>query len=132
MSPKPYEGPPGRIIQFWVPQFGPWINVNDRMHWAKRARQTRTWREAGAVKARDECLPRLDRAEIRIWVHKTTARKYDAMNLYPTWKAFVDGLVDYGLLPDDDNDHLTGPLIFAGAKHPEPGATISITALEKP
>lgn len=130
MAPRPYEGPPGHSIEFRIPQFGAWLNANDRMHWAQKARVTRTWRQAGLITARQQQLPAFERIEIRVWVHKTTARRYDAMNLYPTFKAFVDGLVDYGLIPDDDNEHLLGPIIMQGAKHDQPGATIQITAQE--
>jgi hypothetical protein len=30
-------------------------------------------------------------------------------NYYPTAKAILDGLVDAGVLPDDNDDHVTGP-----------------------
>ena len=117
-------------IQFWVPQVDEWLNANDRRHWAPESRIKRNWRQLGKAKAQEKRLPKLlERVEVTVWVHKTTGRKYDAMNLYPTFKAFVDGLVDYGLVEDDDNAHMVGPLIFAGAKHSEAGATICIRRL---
>ena len=36
-------------------------------------------------------------------------RRRDAHNIMPTIKACVDGVVAAGLLPDDDDTHLTGP-----------------------
>lgn len=124
------DDPIGLAYVFFIPQVADWISANDRLHWAKKARLTKTWRDAGLVYARRERLPRLDRAEIRVHVHKTTARKYDAMNLYPSMKALVDGMTtDYGLLPDDDNDHLEGPFIYAGEKQSRPGLTVSVRPL---
>lgn len=35
--------------------------------------------------------------------------RYDPGNLYPVGKAAVDGLVDSGILVDDDWKHLDGP-----------------------
>lgn len=115
-------------IAFFIPQTGPWISANDSLHWAEKARYVRTWRMTGAVHARKERLPKLERAQIDAWIHKTTNRKYDAANLQGTLKALVDGMVtDYGLLPDDDNAHLAGPFVHAGEKRAQPGITIIIT-----
>lgn len=98
---------------------------------APGARRVRTWRNTGLIHSRKERLPKLEWAQIDDWIHKTTNRRYDAGVLYPTLKALVDGMVTYyGLLPDGDNGRLIGPLIFAGAKHGEPGVTILIKALE--
>ena len=43
-----------------------------------------------------------------VWltVHRASARKSDATNLAPTAKACIDGLVDAGWLPDDDDQHV--------------------------
>lgn len=110
---------------------GPWLSMNDRPHWAERARGTRAWRAAALWSARAARLPvGLDLVRVEIWVHKTTARKYDAGNLQPTAKAVVDGLVDYGLVPDDDNEHLIGPDMRMGAKAERPGLTVIIRAEE--
>jgi hypothetical protein len=72
-------------------------------------------------------LPKnLDRVHIVAHIIKPTARQYDVHNLMPTLKACVDGLVDYGLIPDDTNDHLTGPDLRQGGKG-ELGVIITIT-----
>lgn len=42
------------------------------------------------------------------------------MNFYPTAKAIVDGLVEYGLLPDDSNQYLEGPFLTAGKRVSSP------------
>lgn len=64
-------------------------------------------------------------------MHKTNNRSYDAGNLAPTAKAIVDGLVtDYGLLPDDSNEHVIGPDMRPGEKRKQAGITITIKETE--
>jgi hypothetical protein len=48
----------------------------------------------------------------------------------PTLKAAIDGLVDYGLLPDDTNAHLIGPDLRQGGKG-DPAIVLTITELEE-
>lgn len=103
------------------------INLNSRMHWAPKAEMTRAWRTAAHVAASKAKLPKgLQRVHIVVHIIKPTSREYDAHNLLPTMKAAVDGLVDYGLIPDDTNNHLIGPDMRPGGKGPV-GVTITIT-----
>ena len=117
-----------------IPAPADWINANQRHHWAERARLTRAWRNAALIYARQARLPKLERAHITATVHKTHRRTYDAHNLVLTAKACIDGLVTgkgrvrgYGLLPDDSNEHLTGPDMRAGDPRPEPCLVLTIT-----
>lgn len=91
-----------------------WINSNQRMHWAERSRLTKYWRELAHRLGQAEKVPTLQRAHIEVTFYKPTRARYDVGNLMPTVKACVDGLVqDAGMLPDDDNKHLTGPHLWA-------------------
>ena len=105
-----------------------WINANSRHHWAVRAEKTRAWRLVARIAAQNAGLPKnLQRAHMTVWVHKTNNRAYDVHNLYGTAKAAIDGLVtDYGLLPDDSNQYLTGPDMRHGEKQDTAGITITI------
>lgn len=95
----------------------PWISANDRTHHNVRAHQVHEWRHATLALARYHRLPKaLPAAHIVATVHHTAAR-YDAANLAPTAKACVDGLVDYGLVADDDNTHVTGPDMRPGPRY---------------
>lgn len=118
-----------------IPQAADWMSLNDRHHWAKRAKATRAWRNAALVVARAARLPKgLERAHLDVTFHKATRRSYDVHNLMPTAKAIVDGLVGtprhpgYGLLPDDDNAHLTGPDLHAGEVAVRPCVVVTIRA----
>ena len=102
-----------------IPAPADFLNSNDRMHWRPKADLTKTWRRAALVAARGARLPTgLGKVHIEIRVVKPTRRAYDAHNLTPTAKACIDGLVDYGLVPDDSNDFLLGPDM---RRHEEPG-----------
>ncbi|MGC5249638.1 hypothetical protein ACPXB3_22270 [Gordonia sp. DT219] len=84
-----------------------------------RARQIRDVRAHMAVLARHTNLP-LKVAHVHVQLHycPRDRRRRDAINLTPTQKALVDGLRDYGLVPDDDGrwvtDHM--PVIHPAEK----------------
>ncbi len=59
-------------------------------------------------------LPKLRRAHILAELRFGDNRRRDPHNYYPTLKAIVDGLVDYGLLPDDSHEYLIGPDVRYG------------------
>jgi crossover junction endodeoxyribonuclease RusA len=115
-----------------IPQPDVWINANHRLHWAVKARRTLAWRGAACLLARHAHLPHLDRARIECSLRFTDARKRDVGNLHPTAKAIVDGLVDYGLLPDDDDSHLIGPDMRRGPKSRDAFGLVVVTITELP
>lgn len=111
-----------------VPAPCEFINLNQRLHWAKKAKLTRAWRHATHIRARQAELPKgLERVHISVSVVKSTAHAYDVHNLMPTAKACVDGLVDYGVTADDSNQYVEGPDMRPGGKGP---AALVITITE--
>lgn len=92
--------------------------ANGREHWRRRAKLTRFWREYAHIRARSELnLGRwqpVERAHITITIDWPDQRRRDPANWAPTAKAIVDGLVDAGVLPDDDHRHVTGPDLRRG------------------
>lgn len=82
-----------------------WWTANDRLHWAQRAKRTRWVRQAAAVAARGARTRR--RADIHAYVSYPRNNRADPSNVAATvLKAAIDGLVDAGVLPDDDSEHL--------------------------
>jgi hypothetical protein len=77
-------------------------------------------RQFGSIQARS--TPRFSRAIMTVDVtYAKPNRNHDSGNLYPTMKAYVDGLAnpdlfdrhnpDKGFLPDDNDKYLLGPLL---------------------
>lgn len=98
------------IYKVTIPAPDEFISLNERLHWAPKARRTKAWRTAAKAYARAADLPKgLQRVRVEAFIIKPTNRKYDPHNLMPTLKAAIDGIVDYGLIPDDTADYLIGP-----------------------
>lgn len=105
----------------------PLLNSNQRLNKYERADLTRRIR-AAAEKAVEECPSLLDvrdavrpapvfqRAHILGVLHPSSNGRRDPANWYPSFKACVDGLVDAGLLDDDDHTRLVGPDMRLGQK----------------
>jgi crossover junction endodeoxyribonuclease RusA len=103
----------------------PVVNSNHRRHYHPRAGATAAIRTAAALAVRD-CTPLMtamagrrgrppmDHAHIYGIVHPATRRKVDPANLYPSFKACVDGIVDAGVIADDDAKHVIGPDMRCG------------------
>lgn len=96
------------------------INANDRLHYRQKGERTARLR-AAAMEAVSDCPSLMDalaaakpgplfqRAHILGVVHPGSNRRADPANLYPSFKAAVDGLVDAGLVDDDDHTRVVGP-----------------------
>lgn len=93
-----------------------WLNANDRGAWRWHSGKIRDWRNAALVSARAAKLPKLERAHIIATFRFQDAGRRDVHNWYPTAKALVDGLIEYGLLPDDSTAYLIGPDLRVGEK----------------
>ena len=91
------------------------INSNQRLHRMAQAKLTKTWRQASATAAHG-LKPFTKRVHITAYIHKPRGGRWDPNNLWPTIKAAVDGLVDAGLLIDDDHKHVVGPDMRHGGK----------------
>ena len=96
-----------------------WLNANQRLNHHQKGKYTALWREKAAQSAEAWDIPRLGDSKVFciaiIRLPRNTV--YDAQNYYPSAKAAIDGIVtDYGMLNDDDNDHLVGPLCVEGKK----------------
>lgn len=93
-----------------VPQ--PWVmTANQRLHHMQRAERTRAIIQLTQAAARG--LAPVERATVYVGIVKPTRTAYDAGNLHPTAKALVDGIVRMGVLPDDTNDRVMGPWLYA-------------------
>src|SRR5271163_2475625 len=81
------------------------MNANDREHWSKRARVSSLIRTT----ARSQCkgIPKgLLKVKIRAIYYAPDNRRRDVSNLFPSVKAAVDGMVDAGVIKDDNDKYV--------------------------
>lgn len=125
-----------RVLTLTIPAPAAWLNANGRVDRRRQTPDRRAWRDAGLVYARQAKLPALARAHMVAELRFTDTRRRDPHNYYPTVKAVVDGLVDYGLLPDDSSEYLVGPDLRLGptitARPFGPAGELVLTITEVP
>lgn len=102
-----FDGMPGRRFRVALPPRLLLLNSNQRLHHHRRADITRVLRRAAWAASRE--LPALERAHIIGVLHPQDRQRRDPANWYPSFKACVDGLVDQGVLEDDDHTRVVGP-----------------------
>lgn len=86
--PLPYKRPP--------------LSLNDRMHWAQKAKITKELRLLAKVGARH--IPDLGKCHVELVWYVNDRRRRDSDNPFPTLKALADGLVDAEVVEDDTHD----------------------------
>ena len=92
------------------------ISANDRMHFRVKSQITQFLRKLSANDKWEHAIyTRKNPCTITIDVQPPTSRRMDAPNWYPTVKALIDGLVDSGLL-SDDNNHVIKSTTFESTK----------------
>lgn len=95
------------------------LTMNQRLHWAQKAKLTQAWRSdtAWAAVARKPRLRDLPPCLVTVHLPVKGNRRRDPHNWFPTIKPIIDGLVDAGLWPDDTPDWVrcTEPVLVVGA-----------------
>lgn len=103
------------------------LNSNQRLHHAPKGKLTAAIRGAAheavtedadltAALAKAKPGPLFQRVHVLGILHPPKNDRRDPANWYPSFKAAVDGLVDAGLLDDDDHTRVVGPDMRLGAK----------------
>lgn len=86
----------------WVvdlPYKMPPLTLNQRLHWATKARRTKDLRLLAKLSARK--WPDMEKCQVELVWFVPTRHRRDVDNLVPTLKALCDGLVDAEVVPDD-------------------------------
>lgn len=106
-------------------------NVWYGKHRMAKAQLVKKWREAGAEAALVAGLPR-GLAGFRLVVQARYARNQltDFDSMAPTGKAVCDGLVDYGLVPEDDPRFVHGMLLLPSFHDRQAGDALLLTVIE--
>ena len=113
-----------------------YLSANDRMHWAEKARRTKVLRQLGQLAWVDAKSPHYERANLTVTITWPDRRKRDAHNAMPTIKALIDGMTHpvgspRGVLPDDNDAHLTGPDLRVAESVAGLGTTVFIFDFEE-
>lgn len=117
------------IARVDLPYSKPPLSMNDRQHWAAKARITAGVRTSTARLAKAASVPTgLPHATVTLCYRPKANRKRDADNLVPVLKACCDGLVDHGLTADDTPDLMTKamPVIHPAIKGQPPALWLDI------
>jgi hypothetical protein len=118
-----------------MPQADTWLSSNDkgvtkRAQFARNAR-IQVWKTAAYRHAQRVRLPKgLDRVSVNITLRRTMWDRHDTQNLMDSAKAVVDGLVLYGLIPNDTDPHIDGPHLHAGPRVPGHVGYLDITIVD--
>ena len=83
------------------------LSLNDREHWATKARRVRELRDAVTTLARAAGIPHMTRAGIELNYSPRDRRRRDALNLTATLKVCEDAIVAAGVIDDDCEPYLT-------------------------
>jgi hypothetical protein len=116
------------------------LNANERLHHRPKGDITRELRKA-AAQAVAECPalsaaleaarpgPVFQRVHVLGVLRPATKGRRDPANWYPTFKAMLDGVVDAGVLEDDDHTRVDGPDMRLGWKVKQGQAVLILRAL---
>lgn len=89
-------------------------NSSNSMHPVERGKHVDLWRQAAFYAAAEAGVPKgLDRVAFVARPHYNKGPLPDTGGISPTLKAVIDGLVDYGLIPDDNGDHSRAEVLMA-------------------
>lgn len=95
---------------------GPWVitylaqpwsaNAARRLHWRAEAKLVKQWRTDVCWLAKAQRIPTMERVRISGKVSQQRGVLADQFSYAPAFKAAVDGLVDAGVVADDDQTHV--------------------------
>lgn len=104
------EKPSQLTVRIDLPWTTPPLSLNDRIHWAAKARTTREIRNTTHLLARSAKLPKGAKyAVVQLHYAPRDNRRRDTDNLVATGKPIFDALVIYGLVSDDTAEFMGKP-----------------------
>lgn len=105
------------LTRVWVIEdnIRPWTTNSERTwHHHKRAKMVRETRERWYLLAKRSGIPTLSQITVAV-IPMSRDRRWrpDVGACYPTVKAAIDGIVDAGIIPDDNPQHLYSITFYA-------------------
>lgn len=112
------------------------INAERSMHYRKRAALVSPVRTASMLLAADAMragtvAPYWGPVTVTFRPHQATANLADTANHLPACKAALDGIVDAGILHDDDSAHVVAQTFLAPVKAKPTGVTVVVESADE-
>lgn len=105
-----------------LPYLKPPLNANQRLHRMAEYRLQAQVKGDTIRMALMERLPTgLSRVQIVLHYRPASRRKRDTDNLSATLKPAIDGLKTYGLIPDDNSEHVLSTCVIDPVEPGQPG-----------
>lgn len=111
----------------------PWsLNWERSAHYHAHGRKTKEWRDLAAKLAAEAEWPSgLARVTVLARpIYRSPSSFTDTGNCFPSVKAIVDGLVDYGLIPDDNWPHVAELRLLAPKTHLTDGIMVQVVEVD--
>lgn len=107
------------------------LNDNQRLNHWRKSEHTAAIRNATAYAARSARVPSFERIHLFYVIRPSKAtRRRDPGNWSPSAKAAIDGLVDAGVVPDDNSTRVLGGDPRLGAAQAKTQMVLVITDLD--
>lgn len=94
------------------------MNANDRIHYKTRCKKTERLR-AEAFRACGTHPMTFSRVKVTCIFRAPDNRRRDTANLYPSFKACLDGIVDAKVLADDNDKYVVSFTLMRGENLPK-------------
>lgn len=108
------------------------LNKERSVHHMVRAKITKEWRQAFCELAKDAMLPSMEQIEVVVQPYLLAAKyRQDVGACFPQTKAAIDGLVDAGVLIDD-NAKIVLKLTFLAPLYGKDALELTITEVALP
>ena len=90
------------IYTFSFPKPDKLMSLNDREHWAIKAKRTVAWRDSAWAYSKQSINKSLSHSVVSVSLPVVSLKtRRDPHNFIATVKPIIDGMVDAGLWPDD-------------------------------
>lgn len=115
-----------------LPWTRPPLSLNDRGHWAARARRIKEVRAVAAALTRAQHIPAAAKVAVHLDYVPRDRRRRDEDNLVGTFKACCDGIVDAGVVVDDAPAYMVKDMPTISSPNPkDPHLVLSIEILKE-
>lgn len=120
---------PGRTVSYTLvlPAGMEILNLNHRLHWARKAQISGALKQASWALARQQHIPRLASLTYALVYEPPDKRRRDSDNISPNVKPLIDGLVAAGVLADDNFRLAKFGGCSIGAPHPKGRLILCLT-----